>query len=242
MEKTPHPKLVAPIYTFAFVWLFFALVGISLNDFLEVVLMTILSLGASVIAYGIAAPIRWFRRRRNPAAAAAPPPKPLDADELAIETVINEGRALIAELENAKRSIQKQEVAHRTGEVIDISNKMIEKLRRQPGTLSAAKRFFSYYLPTTSKLITSYSYLESQGIPGGHISSTMQKIEGTLDTLTEAYKTQLDALFSHTALDLETDIQVLENILKAEGLIQSEFQTIKMQAEEKEASDEECVS
>jgi hypothetical protein len=44
-----------------------------------------------------------------------------------------------------------------------------------------------------------------------------------LDTTVEAYRKQLDALFANQALDIETDITVLENMLKKEGLTDGDF-------------------
>ena len=39
-----------------------------------------------------------------------------------------------------------------------------------------------------------------------------------LDTAIAAYKKQLDALFANQALDIETDIQVMNQMLEREGL------------------------
>ena len=245
MTKPARPKLVLPIYAFAFTWLFFALVGIAINDFLDMFVMILLASSAALIAYCIAAPIRWLRHggKRKVVTPPPPPPPPPAVSRPAtgnpeVDAFVKEGLALIAELEAAARNIKKRTVVRRTNEVVETSKKIIDKLQRQPEVLPAAKRFLSYYLPTTSKLVTNYSYLETQGIEGGHIASTMQKIESSLYKLTGAYESQLDALFSRTALDLETDIAVLESILQKEGLLQTEFQRVKRQTEEEEADEE----
>ena len=44
-----------------------------------------------------------------------------------------------------------------------------------------------------------------------------------LSTAAEAFKKQLDALFADEALDIETDITVMESLLKREGLRGNDF-------------------
>ena len=46
----------------------------------------------------------------------------------------------------------------------------------------------------------------------------MTRIEDMLDTAIAAYKKQLDALFADQALDIETDIDVMNAMLAREGL------------------------
>ncbi len=58
----------------------------------------------------------------------------------------------------------------------------------------------------------------AQGIEGDNISGTMQSIEEMLDTAIAAYKKLLDSLFANQALDVETDIEVMNTLLKREGL------------------------
>jgi len=243
MAKNPRPKLVAPIYAFAFTWFFFALIGIAINDLTDVFVMIFFAFGAAAIAYCISAFVRWLRRNSYKTAEAPPPAPPIattpKTGHREVDAFVKEGLALIAELEAAKSGIQNRTVVRRTNEVVEISQKIIEKLQRQPEVLPAAKRFFNYYLPTTNKLVINYGYLENQGITGGHIANTMKKIESSLYKLTGAYESQLDSLFSRTALDLETDIEVLENILQKEGLLQNELQSGNWQAKGQEEADQE---
>jgi len=106
---------------------------------------------------------------------------------------------------------------------VDVSNKILEKLRRNPEMLSAVKRFTSYYLPSTIKMIENYRYMEGLGIMGDNISSAMEKIETTLPTLSDSFIKLLDSLFSEVALDLSLDIGVMEGILNQEGLTEKTF-------------------
>ena len=76
----------------------------------------------------------------------------------------------------------------------------------------------SYYLPTTLKLLDSYATFEKQGITGENIDSARMNIEKTLDTLVQGFSQQLDQLFTADVLDISADIDVLENMMKKDGL------------------------
>ena len=62
-----------------------------------------------------------------------------------------------------------------------------------------------------------------QGIEGENISGTITRIEDMLDTIVVSYKKQLDALFADEALDIETDIKVMDGLLQREGLKDKEI-------------------
>jgi hypothetical protein len=78
-----------------------------------------------------------------------------------------------------------------------------------------------YFLPTTIKLLNAYDRMDSAGISGSNIDATKAKVEQMLNTLCSAFDKQLDALFSDEALDVSTDITVMENLLAQEGLSSS---------------------
>ncbi|HBA03166.1 MAG TPA: hypothetical protein DCW51_03920, partial [Clostridium sp.] len=65
--------------------------------------------------------------------------------------------------------------------------------------------------------------LNGQCIKGGNISTTIENIEGILSTIADAFEKQLDNLFADDALDISTDIKVLEAMLVQEGLTSDGF-------------------
>mgnify|MGYP000617635421 CR=1 FL=1 len=59
------------------------------------------------------------------------------------------------------------------------------------------------------------------GVSGENINATLHKVEGMMKTIVAAFEKQLDALFGSEALDISTDITVLENMMAREGLTES---------------------
>lgn len=74
-----------------------------------------------------------------------------------------------------------------------------------------------YYLPTTLKLLNAYDRMGAQGVNGENIDNTMQRVESMMSTIVAAFEKQLDMLFGSEAMDISTDITVLENMMKREG-------------------------
>ncbi len=76
-----------------------------------------------------------------------------------------------------------------------------------------------YYLPTTLKMLSSYRRMDEQKIQGARVQDTKEKIENAMDVVLSAFKKQLDTLYQDDMLDVSTDIDVLETMLKQDSLI-----------------------
>ena len=53
---------------------------------------------------------------------------------------------------------------------------------------------------------------------GGNIAAAMKDVEEIMDKLVQGFEKQLDALFDSEAMDVTSDITVLENMMRMEGL------------------------
>ena len=88
-----------------------------------------------------------------------------------------------------------------------------------PRISAEIKKFMTgQYLPTTIKLLNAYDRMSAQGIEGENLGKSMKNINEMLDAAIEAFKKRLDSLFEDQALDIETDIKVMNTMLAREGL------------------------
>ena len=167
------------------------------------------------------------RPQTRPAAPAQPvvekpvqpkPSKPEPKYSPEVQAIVDEGQRAHAELEHLYATIPDLAVKAKVRELIDVSDKIIEDAKHDPSDVPQIKKFLDYYLPTTIKLLHAYDRMSSQGIAGENITGTMANIEEMLDTAVDAYKKLLDSLFANQALDVETDIQVMNTLLQREGL------------------------
>jgi len=137
--------------------------------------------------------------------------------------------ALVAELREVNEFIKDDEISKKVDRLEELTAKIFRIVEETPEKRSQIRRFLSYYLPTTLKLLRSYAMLEKQGVKGENIMSAKKSIGNILDTLATGYEQQLDQLFSIDAIDIAADINVLENLMQQDGLTgdKSEFQVME---------------
>ena len=140
-----------------------------------------------------------------------------------IDAIINEGKTAQKEMGRLYSSIKSPDIRQKINKIMEVSDKIVQDAIHDPADVPQIKRFLSYYLPTTIKLLNAYDRMDSQGIKGDNITSSMNRIEDMLDAAICAYEKQLDSLFANQALDIETDIQVMNSMIAREGLGKSDF-------------------
>ena len=151
------------------------------------------------------------------------PKEPETTGNPEIDALLREGEMAESEFKRLKDSIRVASIKMKIDEIMDITGKIFADVKEDPADYPQVKRFANYYLPTTLKLLNTYDRLCMQEVSGQNITETMKRIENALDTTIQAYKKQLDALFENQAIDIETDITVMESMLKKNGLSGSDF-------------------
>ena len=155
------------------------------------------------------------------------PTVPLSSDPK-VNAILKEGNEAISEMGSLYSSIADPAIREKINQIMLITDKIMKDASEDPGNIPQIKRFFSYYLPTTVKLLNSYKKLSSQEITGENIDSSLANIQEMLDVAVSAYQKRLDSLFANQALDIETDIDVMNQLLEREGLTgESAFLTQK---------------
>ena len=135
-----------------------------------------------------------------------------------IDPILEEGNRALSEMGRLYMSIKDPEIRVKINEIMRITDKIVQDAISDPNDIPKIKKFMNYYLPTTIKLLNAYDRMSSQGIAGENIDKSMKSITSMLDAAIDAYKKQLDSLFANQALDIETDIAVMNAMLAREGL------------------------
>lgn len=135
-----------------------------------------------------------------------------------LDALMTERDRAMSEMRRLNDSIEDPTLSAQIDHLEEITGKIIAYVVEHPQKLPQIRRFLDYYLPTTLKLLNAYDRMDAAGISGANIDGTMGKIETMMDTIVQAFDRQLDALFGDEALDISTDITVLENLLAQEGL------------------------
>ncbi len=209
---------VSPIYAIAAVWLLLSLTG-PIYAVGRIIFAVLLSVAAFFIVAAIA---NYMDKRRGDSPEEEEKPEEKAEEEKKyspeVQAIIDEGKRAQSELGRLYASIPELAVKRKIRDIMEVADKIIEDAIEDPSDVPQIKKFLDYYLPTTIKLLNAYDRMGAQGIQGENITGTMKNIEEMLDTAIEAYHKLLDSLFANQALDIETDIEVMNTLLKREGL------------------------
>lgn len=157
--------------------------------------------------------------QRPPEPTPAPAPKPEKQPEKQTDMPERDQyKKILDELRRVNDAIPDEEMSDKISRLEAVSAKIFEQAKSDPDKLPQMRKFMDYYLPTSLKLLNTYAELDNQGVEGENISESKRRIEQTMDTLVKAFENQLDRLFASDALDVSTDIEVMQNMLRADGL------------------------
>ena len=233
-------RSVLPIYAIALVWIIFTLVHplYRASDYVSVIL---LSAVVFIVAKGIFPTIEYELPDPQPeedASAGEEPPshestQQEDAQEdqnsekeeksstgdPKIDALIQEKDRALGEMRRLNDAIEDTVISQRIDQLEQATGKIIDQVLAHPEKLPQIRKFMNYYLPTTPKILNAYDRMGAAGVSGENIDGTMEKIEAMMDTIVMAFHKQLDALFRDEAMDIASDITVMENLLAQEGLI-----------------------
>lgn len=215
-------KTVLPIYLVGFVWLAWGLFG-SLYRLRDYVLCAAVSCAAYFLGK-IIWPDRGYEaagtQQTQSAAKAEEKPKadPKPAYSPEIQALIGERDKALGEMRRLNASIKDPQVSADIDHLERTAGKIIDAVVAEPAKLPQIRKFMNYYLPTTLKLLNAYDRMAATGASGTNIDGTKTKVEDMLFTICAAFDKQLDALYGEEALDISTDITVMEQMLAREGL------------------------
>lgn len=147
----------------------------------------------------------------------APEPKAEPAKQETAEPV-QDDNAILREIKQVNDAIPDPVMSAKIDRIGEITGKILDYQRQNPGKDSQLRSFLNYYLPTTLKILRAYAQLDAQGVDGENISAAKARIEGMMDKVVEGFETQLDKLFQDSALDISSDVSVLEQMLEKDGL------------------------
>ena len=177
--------------------------------------------GTTVNFYKKAEPVETHFVEAKPAPApepAKPEPKKVRPEARRTGTENEDFEAKLREIRQINDEIENPVVSERIDRIGALTASIFRVVREKPERADEVRKFMNYYLPTTLKLLKSYSLMEKQSYQGENIQQSRKKIEDVLETLVHAFEQQQDKLFQSDALDVETDISVLETMMASDGL------------------------
>ena len=141
---------------------------------------------------------QYYRQQDNP-----PPPE------------TEEGYSgILRNIRRANDRIADPVLSEKIDRLEEVAAKIFRLIEEQPEKKAKANTFLNYYLPTTQKLLDSYADFEEAGVSGENLSEAKARIADTMDNIVRGFEHQLDELYQAQALDVDSDIRVMEAMLR----------------------------
>ena len=202
-EKRIRPVL--PIYLAALVWPVGALLlpAYRLSNLLIIA-------GLSLAAYGLGTkfcPTRVIRKQ-----------VPYATGSEDVDAMLSGISANLDKLHVLNDAIPDPELSAAMTRMEKAGRSIAAAVEQAPDKARSIDRFARYYLPEVIKLMTTYANMEKNGVKGGNADQILTELRRNAATTAKAFENQLDALYSAEAMDISTDIEVLDGILKSQNL------------------------
>ena len=146
-----------------------------------------------------------------------------------VQEVLDRGNAFLVQIRKCNDAIPGEEISGKISRMELIVRRIFERAEAHPEIVPDLKKMMDYYLPMTVKLLNAYADMDAQPVQGQTIESSKREIEATLDTLNLAFEKLLDDLYREAAMDVSSDISVLNTLLAQEGLTEDELTKMKRQ-------------
>ena len=142
-----------------------------------------------------------------------------DPRKAALAEAQAEGSRYIWRIREINADLPEEDISRQLDQLAEICQKIFSYVEQHPEKLPDIRKFMSYYLPTTLKLLEAYRDLEQKGIRTAEAVSTRTEIKNALNNILLAFDNLYADLMKDDLMDLSADISVLETMLTQEGLM-----------------------
>lgn len=150
-------------------------------------------------------------------------PDRLPAADTEKSSFADQAEAMLQQIQAESDLITNAEVTAKADALLQICRKIIKTAVEQPAKAAQCRRFLSYYLPTTLKMLASYRRISESGVSGTDVEKVHQSTCKGMDMILEACQKLLDNLYKGDVQDTSLDVEILEKMLKQDGLIDNEL-------------------
>ena len=147
---------------------------------------------------------------------------PLTGDKIA-DQVITTGQDMIATIKKENAAIPDQELTEQMNNLSIKCEQIFRTVSETPSKAPQVRKFMNYYLPTTLKMLANYRTMQQRGVSYGEMKEARETTVHGMNLILTACQKQIDNLHRENMLDISTDIDVLEQMLKRDGFTENEI-------------------
>ena len=135
------------------------------------------------------------------------------------DALIAEARAQLDAISAANDAIAEDALSAQIEDIEITCRTILARLEEQPEMRSSLRTFLRYYLPATLKLLQERAKLENEIGENAQIAG---KIRNAMAQVQSAFHQQLEALDEFRFINLESEMDVLADMLRGDGLLAQE--------------------
>ncbi len=135
-----------------------------------------------------------------------------------VDDVLRDGNDALRRIRRANDIIADDMLSRRIDSIETSCGQIFSVLEQRPQLLPQLRTFLRYYLPTTLRLLEARAKLES-GANTPKAREVRARIAEAIGVIDKALIRQVEALDEYRFIDLESEMDVLRDMLKADGLL-----------------------
>ena len=162
---------------------------------------------------------RQWAKTQSSAASAQQPRSAQPMDENAgVDEVIRSGYDAMRRIRQANDIIADEVLSAHIDSIENSCGQILSILEQRPQLLPQLRTFLRYYLPTTLKLLDARARLENTANTR-KAREVRTRISEAVEVIDKAFLKQVEALDEYRFIDLESEMDVLRDMLRSDGLI-----------------------
>lgn len=142
--------------------------------------------------------------------------KPTASD---VTAALSQGRQELMEIRRTAMYVKHTQIKAYTDEICAAADRILKTLKEQPENIANVRKFFSYYLPTLSKILRKFRQLEEGNVLTAETQTTAINC---LENIKVAMDQQYRNLFEDDIIDITAEMKVMNRILQGDGLLGDE--------------------
>ena len=147
---------------------------------------------------------------------------PLTGDKIA-DQVITTGQDMLTTIRKENAAIPDRELSEQMDNLSIKCEQIFRTVSESPAKAPQVRKFMNYYLPTTLKMLANYRTMQQRGVSYGEMKNARDTTVHGMNLILTACQKQIDNLHRENMLDISTDIDVLEQMLKRDGYTDNEI-------------------
>ena len=147
---------------------------------------------------------------------------PLTGDEVA-DSVIIKGQEMLKTIRSENAMIPDQTLSAQMDTLAEKCTQIFRTVSESPSKAPQVRKFMNYYLPTTLKMLANYRTMQQRGVSYQEMNQARDTAVRGMNMVLTACQKQIDNLHKENMLDISTDIDVMEQMLKRDGYTENEI-------------------